>query len=236
MNRYVLVHGAWEGSWSWEDVIPGLEESGHQVDIVDLPGSFGNEQPGSNVTMESYVHTVVDMINKSDQTVILTGHSLGGAVISQVAEEVSEKIKKLIYVTAFLLKSGENALGAMQSDEKNELLPKIIFSEDQTYGQVSEETWREVAFHDAKEESILKALPRIADKQSTEPFLANLALTEKKFGSIPKVFVKTTLDKILTPNLQDKMIKNWDVKKVYDIESGHFPALSVPKKLTEVML
>jgi len=32
------------------------------------------------------------------------------------------------------------------------------------------------------------------------------------------------------------MIANWMVEKVDDLESGHFPAFSVPEKLAELLL
>ena len=38
MASFVLVHGAWGGSWAWERVTPLLEAAGHRVDAVDLPG------------------------------------------------------------------------------------------------------------------------------------------------------------------------------------------------------
>ena len=63
-----------------------------------------------------------------------------GAVISQVAELIPEKVEKLIYVAAFLLKEGGSVLEAMQSDPDGEFLPEIIFSNDQSYATVPEQT------------------------------------------------------------------------------------------------
>ena len=36
---FVLVHGAWAGSWVWEKIIPILESLRHRVIAVDLPGN-----------------------------------------------------------------------------------------------------------------------------------------------------------------------------------------------------
>jgi pimeloyl-ACP methyl ester carboxylesterase len=99
MAHYILVHGAWEGSWTWEDTIPTLEKKGHTVTTVDLPGSIGNKQAIPLVTLASYVQTVIDVVERFDHKVILAGHSLGGAVISGVAERLPEKVERLIYVT-----------------------------------------------------------------------------------------------------------------------------------------
>ena len=101
---------------------------------------------------------------------------------------------------------------------------------------MNEKTWREVAFHDVSEDAILAALPRLAERQSTQPFLAPVNLTAARFGSVPKTFLRTSLDKMMTPALQDRMLGSWHVEKTHVLESGHFPTLSVPEELAEVML
>ncbi|HKI75494.1 MAG TPA: alpha/beta fold hydrolase, partial [Pseudomonadales bacterium] len=92
MSHFVLIHGAWHGGWCWNKVIPFLEERGHTVAAPDLP----LEQP-----FEAYVDTALAAIDEASGPVILVGHSLGGVVITQVAERVPQKIERLVYVTAF---------------------------------------------------------------------------------------------------------------------------------------
>ena len=84
------------------------------------------------------VQTVIDVVERFDHKVILAGHSLGGAVISGVAERLPEKVERLIYVTAFLLKNGDSVYEAMKRDPDGEYLPALNFSEDQSYVTVSE--------------------------------------------------------------------------------------------------
>lgn len=237
MKHYILVHGAWEGAWSWDATRPVLEHKGHQVTAVDLPGSPGNKQAISDVTMDSYVQTVVDAINALDHKVILVGHSMAGAVITQVAEAIPEKIEKLVYVAAFLLKNGGSVLEAMQSDPNGEFLPELTFSEDQSYATASETTWRSKAFHDVDESSILEALPLVNNlAQATEPFMAKTAVSVERFGSVPKVYIRTSIDKMVSPGFQDEMIKNWEVGQVHTLVSGHFPTLSMPENLAVLIL
>jgi pimeloyl-ACP methyl ester carboxylesterase len=237
MKHYILVHGAWEGAWSWDTTRPVLEKKGYRVTTVDLPGSPGNKQTISDVTMDSYVQTVVNAINALDHKVILVGHSLAGAVITQVAEAIPEKIEKLIYVAAFLLKNGGSVLEAMQNDPNGEFLPELTFSDDQSYATASEGTWRSKAFHDVDENSILEALPLVNNlPQATEPFMAKTEVSAERFGSLPKVYIRTSIDKMISPGFQDEMIKNWDVGQVHTLASGHFPTLSMPESLAVLML
>ena len=236
MKHYILVHGAWEGSWSWDYTRPVLEKQGHTITAIDLPGSNGDKLDISQVTMDSYVQKVAGAINQLDRKVILVGHSMAGAVISQVAELIPEKIDKLIYVAAFLLKNGDSVIEAMQRDADGEFLPELRFSEDQSSATAAEQTWRDKAFHDVKEERIRHALPLVDVAQATEPFMAKLAVSHEKFGSVPKVYIRTAIDKMVSPKLQDEMLSGWKVDQVHVLESGHFPTLSMPETLAELLL
>ncbi|KAE9629030.1 alpha/beta fold hydrolase [Parasedimentitalea maritima] len=237
MTHYILVHGAWEGAWSWNETRPMLENAGHEVTAVALPGSPENEQDLSQVTMQNYVRTVVDAINQVEGKVKLVGHSLAGAIISQVAEHVPEKIEKLYYVAAFLLKNGDSILEAMQRDPDGEFLPELSFSEDQSYATASEATWRDKAFHDVLDQDIQSALHMVQDlPQATEPFLAKVAVSDEIFGRVPKVYIRTSLDRMVSPKLQQKMLENWKVEQIHTLSAGHFPTLSVPAQLVEHLL
>jgi pimeloyl-ACP methyl ester carboxylesterase len=237
MTHYILVHGAWEGAWSWNLTQPVLEKAGHKVTAVDLAGSPGNKSDIAQVTMESYIETVTSAINGLDHNIVLVGHSLAGAIISQVAERIPEKIDRLVYVTAFLLENGDSIIEAMQRDPDGEFLSKLNFVEDQTYATADEKTWRDIAFHDVREGRILDTLPRvIGTKQATEPFMAKVTVSEERFGSVPKTYIRTALDKMVSPKLQDEMLSNWNVDKIYTVQSGHFPTLSLPETLAELIL
>tara|TARA_R110000744_G_scaffold380561_1_gene502574 strand:- start:8278 stop:9015 length:738 start_codon:yes stop_codon:yes gene_type:complete len=236
MSHYVLVHGAWEGGWSWENVTPLLESDGHKVTTVELPGSFGNMKPVNEVTLDGYVTEIVKAIKSSSERVVLVGHSLGGISISQVAERMPDRIDRLVYVAAFLLQDGSTALEAMQSDEGGEMLPQLVFSEDQSYAEVPERAWRETAFNDVHANVVNSIWPKLAEKQATQPFVTTVNLSEERFGSVPKYIVRTSLDKVFSTDLQDRMIENWATEGVVTLEAGHFPTLSMPKELASVLL
>jgi len=237
MTHYILVHGAWEGSWSWDYVTPILEKQGHTVTALNLHGGSDDGKNITNLTMDSYVETVVDAINQLDHKVVLVGHSMAGAVISLVAEQIPEKLEKLVYVAAFLLGDGDSVLEAMQRDPGGEFLPELIFSEDQSSAQAVEQTWRSKAFHDVKEERVLEALPILLGVgQATEPFMAKMVITNERFGSVPKDYIRTSIDKMVSPILQSEMLENWNTDQISTLKSGHFPTLSVPEELAELIL
>ena len=235
MKNYVLVHGAWGEGSEFEEVIQFLSSDGSQVIAPDLPGHGNFTKPINEVTMDGYVEKVRNVINDIDGKIILIGHSLAGAIISQVAEEIPDKIEKLVYICAFLPKNGESAIGLMQSDEKGELLAKVVFSECQTFAIIKEEDIRNILLHDAESKQVDKMVPKLSMKQATQPFMAPIRLSEDRFGAVSKYYIRSFLDKVLSLQLQDQMIKNWKVNKVFTLESGHFPLISMPEKLVSTI-
>jgi pimeloyl-ACP methyl ester carboxylesterase len=236
MSHYILVHGAWEESGMWDRVTPILEQAGHTVTAVDLPGHGANQKPDSVVTTQSYVRALIDIIGAQDYPVILAGHSMNGALISQVAEEIPEKIERLIYVTAFLLKNGGTVYAAMESDGADGALPDVRFSDDQTLATLPEPALRRIGLHDVDDAEIQRILPIMAKWQATEPFMNPLQVSDERFGTVPKTYIRTTIDKMISPALQDTMIANWEVDSVFELESGHFPTSSTPDELADVLL
>jgi pimeloyl-ACP methyl ester carboxylesterase len=103
----VLIPGAWHSSACWQRVIPLLEAQGHRVIAPELLGMGSDHTPLSQIKLISWVDQVVGIIQQQQETVILVGHSRGGIIISAVAQRVPEKIKLLVYLTAFLVPSGD---------------------------------------------------------------------------------------------------------------------------------
>lgn len=238
MSHILLVHGAWGGAWEFEATIKGLQERGHTASAIDLPGHGEFKAPISEVTMDTYVQTTVDAVNAIDGPVILVGHSLGGAVISQVGERLaaSGKLERLVYVAAMLPAAGESPLALMQGDGDGKLLPLLEFSEDQTSVRVGPEAVKSVLLNDVTEpERLAEFLPHFDMSQATEPFMFEAKLTEAAFGQVPRTYIRASVDLVLSPALQDQMIANWTVDEVVTLDSGHFPLMSMPDQLIDAV-
>ena len=106
-KTYVLVHAAWHGAWSFDKTKKLLEETGAKVITFDLPGHGKDKTEIKDVSLEAYVKKVKDEILKLDEPVILVGHSLAGFVVSKVAEEIPDKIEKLIFISAMIPYEGK---------------------------------------------------------------------------------------------------------------------------------
>ncbi|MDA7711495.1 alpha/beta hydrolase [Flavobacteriaceae bacterium] len=135
----VLVHSAWLGAWQWGTVAEELAAKGHTVIAPDLPGHGSDKTAPGDITMENYVKTITDILDAQTEPVVLVGHSFNGITISRAAELCPEKVKKLVYLTAFLLPNGGSFFGAVQGVEGSKAVENFYLSEDKTYALVKAE-------------------------------------------------------------------------------------------------
>ncbi len=119
MATFVLIHGAWSGGWCWKFVSPLLRQAGHDVYAPSLTGLGDRAHLLSReVDLELHIQDVLGVINWSElNNVTLVGHSYGGMVVTGVADRVPDKIGSLIYLDAFMPKSGQ-ALHDLISPER----------------------------------------------------------------------------------------------------------------------
>lgn len=114
MSTYLLVHGAWHSGQCWERVAPLLSSAGHRVLTPSLTG-FGDKAHllGPEVGLDTHVHDIVGLIAEEDLSeVILVGHSYAGMVVSSAANQVPDRIARLVYLDAFVPEHGESAADA----------------------------------------------------------------------------------------------------------------------------
>ena len=93
----VLVHGAFADSSSWNGVAAELTNDGYRVVAA------ANPLRG----LASDAAAVRTVVNSIPGSVVLVGHSYGGAVISAAADGAAN-VKALVYVAAFAPDVGEN--------------------------------------------------------------------------------------------------------------------------------
>jgi pimeloyl-ACP methyl ester carboxylesterase len=107
---YVLVHGAWHGGWCWGRVAERLRAAGHRVFTPTLTG-LGDRAHliAPHVGLATHVEDVVSTLEMEDLSdVVLVGHSFGGAVIGGVADARADRIRRLVFLDALLLQSGQS--------------------------------------------------------------------------------------------------------------------------------
>lgn len=106
----VIVHGAWGGAWAFRKVEALLREKGFNVYRPQLTGLGERVHLARpDIGLSTHIEDVVNVILFEDlHDIILVGHSYGGMVITGVADRVPDRIKRLVYLDAFVPNDGES--------------------------------------------------------------------------------------------------------------------------------
>lgn len=219
-TTFVLVHGAWAGSWDWLRVADRLIAKGHRVYAPTLSG-LGERSHLAQCHIDLTTH-VSDIINeiawKDLDQVLLVGHSYGGFVITGVAEQIRERIASIVYVEAFIPTDGQAFVDlAPWLDLTKELIAPPPSSEGDYLSEL-DRAW----------------VDRKATPQPTATFTEKLRVTGA-YQQIPKkTFIRATgwngpFDDTVNTARADP---SWTV---YEIACGHDVPIDRPDELVAIL-
>ena len=110
---FVLVHGGWSGAHGWREVRRLLAANGHEVFTPSLTGIGERVHLVSpQVDLTTHVHDVVNLMLFEDlDDVVLVGYSYRGAVVTSALAHISDRVRELVYLDAFVPRNGETVSG-----------------------------------------------------------------------------------------------------------------------------
>jgi pimeloyl-ACP methyl ester carboxylesterase len=109
----VLAHGGWADGSSWARVITGLAAAGLKASAAPLPLT----------SLTDDVAALNRSIERMPGPVVLAAHAYAGAVIGLVRPE---RVKALVYVTAFAPDDGEKLTDLFFRAEPHPQAPKLL--------------------------------------------------------------------------------------------------------------
>jgi pimeloyl-ACP methyl ester carboxylesterase len=233
----VLLHGAFQTEQGWGFVKGRLEAHGYSVVAIRLPGRGDDATPIDQITMDLYRTKVLEAIDALPGPVVLVGHSFGGMVISTVAEAEPEKIKSLVYLSAYLPKSGQS-LDTLAHTDPDSILSKpgnFIVSDDHKYASIKDDAKADTFANDA-DEAGKKLIVASIIKEPLAPLGTPVTLTDEKFGKVKKFYIFTTEDQAVSPSLQARMLEATPVYKVIKIKAGHASFVTDPDDVTAAII
>ncbi|WP_354110706.1 alpha/beta hydrolase [Bradyrhizobium sp. S3.12.5] len=147
MEPYVLVHGAWHTGAEMEAVAAHLRKKGY---LVHCPTVAGNNRRDdrAKIGLEDAIGSIVSYIEGNDlRNIRLIGHSYGGMVISGVADRLTDRIRRLVYVNAFVPLDGQ-CLNDMAPPHYVSLFDTMAAANNNAV-MLPFEIWREAFINDA---------------------------------------------------------------------------------------
>lgn len=229
--QIILIPGFWLDASAWSDVVPALEEAGHRVHPLTLPGMASVQADRTGIGLRDHVDAViaaVDATQPADQPVVLAGHSGGGAVAYAVADARPDRVARIVYVD-----SGPLAPG----DAINDQLPEVD-------GEVPLPDWS--LFDDESLVDLDDGL-RAAFRARAVPTPVNVTRDAQQLSDERRYDVPTT---VICCEMSSDTIKELIEKEhpyvrelarvrqvdYIDLPTGHWPMFTKPKELGQALV
>lgn len=232
MVSFVLVHGAWHGSWCWKRVRSSLQAKGHHVFTPTLTGvGERSHLLAPDVNLETHILDVVNLIRWEELSdVVLCGHSYGGCVVTGVADRVSDRVRSLVYLDAFVPQDGESLLQHIPAAQGHQMLEHARNSPD---GWKVPPIPAEVFNVNAKDRDWVN---RQCTVQPVETFSQPVKLSGgiKAIKNVTYILASGFREgSPFRPFYEKAIVRGWNTAS---IDCGHDVMLDKPDELVEVLL
>jgi pimeloyl-ACP methyl ester carboxylesterase len=244
MSLFCLVHGAFQGSWCWDLLIPYLEAQGNKTVTMDLPIE------NASATLSQFADAVIQALPKTDDDIVLVGHSMAGTIIPLVAEAV--KVRQLVFVTSLIPHPGISTLDQFSHHLDSETLKSFNYQpkdpsklqqfhdEPDMYEPASvgkdysdEAVLRDFFFHDCQPDVLQWAISKSRSQQSMAYMFETNPL--KVLPKVERKYIVGTDDRIISPTWSRYAARKRLGVDGIELASGHCPHLSCPELLAEVL-
>src|SRR5215470_17603032 len=172
MARFVLVHGAFAGSWIWGPLIGRLKAAGHSAEAFDLPGLGDDQTPVSEVTLDACAARLCEVLAAKPEPAIVAGNSMGGVIATQGAARCRGRIAALVYVAAFVPRDGQSLLDLTKLPEgaDDQVQANIVIEGEPPVAIMPAATSREALYGSCTEDVAAWAIER-QRPQPVAPFV-----------------------------------------------------------------
>ena len=159
----------------------------------------------------------------------LVGHSRGGVVISEVGELISERVERLIYLSAFMLTDGVSlaeASSRVPNDHQGEVMERRV---DGTT-IIRQEAVQSLFYNTTPTEWVTRAEARLC-AEPMSGLTTSVHLTEERYGKIPRCYIECTEDRAISLELQRAFQADLPCEEVITLATDHSPFYSAPELL-----
>ena len=221
----VFVHGAGLGRWIWKPMASALELP---YLLTDFPGRGDAEATTKGLRLADYVEHLRGQVDDfPGDRLVIVAHSLGGVVALKLAEELAGRIAGFVGIGAAIPVNGGSFVSSLPAARR--ALTTVLMRVAGT--KPPESAIRHGLCSDLPAEQADEVVRRFVPESRA----VYLERTEAPVPDVPKLYVRLTQDKELSPRLQDVMARNLGATAVREISSGHMPMLSEPLQLARVI-
>jgi len=229
---FVLVHGGRHGGWCWREVAARLRAAGHEVHTPTLTGVGERAHLARpDVDLDTHIRDLVATVEYEDLTeIVLVAHSYGGMVVTGAAEELHERIARLVYLDAFVPRGGESALDLTRPSIRATLLRMAEEEGDGWY--VPKPT--DLRFYGLPDDPSVGWVAKRVTGQPLATYAQALATAERA-ETIRRTFVRCTESSILPERFaaEARDDPRWEY---LELACGHNAMMLAPDLTAELLL
>lgn len=239
MANYLLVHGAWRGTWCWQRVVPGLIRAGHRAHALTLTGVGERAHLLSpDIDLETHIQDVMSAMDAEElDDVVLVVHSYAGMLGTAVADRRPERLRHLVYLDAVLPKPGESWSSTHASATRNARIAAA--QADPLYAFPAPDP---VVF--GLSDADHAWVQRRQTPHPGRPYTQTLDFDPRRVASVPRTFIQCTAPALGT--IESSRLRMVDPQfwggawlpkaTVLEMKTGHDPMVSDPDGLLNVLL
>jgi len=192
--NFVLIHGSWHTGEHWAPVINYLRSKGHTAVAPTLLGhGRGVERRVSHAQQVQDLMSQIERENWRD--FVAVGHSYGGTIIARLAEEIPDRIRRLVFWNAFVPERGHSLYDELPPYLRS-LFDQLAVAAGDGSVMLPYAIWRDAFINDA-EESLAKSAYESLSPEPYQPHLDKLDLARFYKTRIPKSYLNCTEDNAL---------------------------------------
>lgn len=222
----ILIPGLWLDGRSWQPVTDRLEQAGHAVQALTLPGMESKDSDRSGITLNDHVAAVVDAVDSAAAPALVVGHSASGTLAYCAADARPDKVARLVYIGGFPAPDGQQFMTGLPTEGDDAPFPGWATFEGPDSADIDEAT---------KAEMLEKFIPSPAGVLA-----GTVRLTNERRHAVPA----TAICPEYSPDDLKAWIDGGDIPELakatnlamVNIDSGHWPQITQPEKLAELLL
>jgi pimeloyl-ACP methyl ester carboxylesterase len=233
MTTFVLVHGGGHGGWCWKWTAGALRSEGHEVHAPTLTGFGERSHLASCATsFQTFVDDIVSVVRFEDlQDIVLVGHSMGGTIIPRVAEEIPDRVRRVVWITAAVCADGESLLDTIPPSR---WIAEAVSTEPDGTVRTDPELILDAVIHDGTPEQ------RKFVRDRHLPYPPHALVEPGRLSAflaldLPTAYVVATEDRTIERHVQENMASRLPGSRRSDVSAGHDCMMVRPSEVARVL-
>jgi pimeloyl-ACP methyl ester carboxylesterase len=230
MATFVLVHGAWHGGWCWRFVRPLLRRTGHDVFAPSLTGLGERKHLARpDIDLDTHIEDIVSLVEMEDlNDIVLVGHSYGGMVVTGAADRAHARIKRLVYLDAFVPENGKCTLDYVVPERAARMR-----EEGEKVGSVTPPPLSLWGHTEAKHIDFIK--PREVRHPYRTMSQKIKLVNQSALARLPKTFVYCSSPATGSFDQFAAKYRNDAAWKFFELKTGHDAMILMPEQVAEIL-